>query len=67
MSHKWKRPGNALQRTAGANLDGLWENSSIQPTYATFRDLQTRYLQRRHGLDKRTARMLAGICFGEER
>ncbi|SHL61417.1 hypothetical protein SAMN05443432_1027 [Roseovarius litoreus] len=69
MSQKWKSPGNALQRTTGASVDGHW-GMTIAPmaqTYANCRDLQTRHLQRRFGLDARTARLMAGLCFGEDR
>ncbi len=65
MSQRWKRPGDARQRTTGASKDSQMGTTFLPETYATCRNLQTRYLQRRHGLDERTARMIAGLCFGE--
>lgn len=67
MSIKNKRPGDALQRIPGAEKDSQLESTSLGPLYATPRDIQTRHLQRRCGVDKRTARLLAEFCFGEGR
>ncbi|SDJ15108.1 hypothetical protein [Lutimaribacter saemankumensis] len=64
MSQKWKRPGGARQRTTEAescHMGLTWEE------YTKRRDLQTRRLQQRHGLDAHTARLIASLCFGEGR
>ena len=67
MSRKWKRPGDAVQRMTGAKMNDHRNRTLTGDTYANCGDLQTRYLQRRHGLDERTARMIAAFCFGEGR
>lgn len=67
MNLKRKRPGDALQRISGAEIESPMNKTSCPDTYATCRDLQTRFLRRRCGLDDRTAGLVAGFCFGEER
>ncbi|WP_135507043.1 hypothetical protein [Roseovarius aestuariivivens] len=67
MSSKWKRPGDALARSTGAEKENQLASTSFTQTYATSRELQTRYLRRRCGLDEHTAHLIAMLHFGEGR
>jgi len=67
MSRKWKRPGDALARSTRADKERQMEPTSSAQTYATSREIQTRYLRRRFGLDEQTARLVATLCFREGR
>ena len=67
MSQKWKRPGDARQRTTGAEKEGQMGSTSYTETYGTCRDLQIRHLQRRCGVRGGLACSVAALCFGEER
>lgn len=65
MSHKWKRLGSAVQRTPKAEVGSQSGSTTMDQTYATSRELQTRYLRQRFGLNQRTAVLVAGLYFGE--
>lgn len=59
------RPGHALQRTTGADVEINQQGDFQGQSYATCRDLQTRHLCRRCGLDARRAMLIAALHFGE--
>jgi hypothetical protein len=59
------RPGRALQRTTGADLEFFSQGDFQCQTYATCRDLQSRHISRRCGLDGRRALLIAALHFGE--
>ena len=58
-------PGRALQRTTGAEEEIQMQANSQCQIYATCRDLQTRHVSRRCGLNARRAMLIAALCFGE--
>ena len=67
MKLERKIPGNALQRNTGDEIGSQFGKTTMKTSYADCRDLQTRYLQRRLGINERTARLVAGFCFVEGR
>ena len=67
MTQKWKRPGDAQQRTTEARKDSQMGSASREETYGTCRELQIRHLRRRCGVRGGLARAVAALCFGEER
>ena len=67
MKIKWKGPGDALARSPGTKKERQMEPTSFTQTYATSREIQTRYLRRSCGLDEQTARLVAALHYGEDR
>ena len=58
-------PDRAVQRAAGMGDGHSNEANNRSQTYATYGDLQTRYVSRRFGLSYGRARIVAGLAFGE--
>ena len=59
------RPGRALARTTEADVEiDLHANFQGQ-SYATCRDLQSRHISQRCGVDARRALLIAALHFGE--
>jgi hypothetical protein len=66
MSVRKKRPGGALQRTTGANVEERVQSNSSLALYATLAEKQSRHLRVRCGLSDDHARLVAALCFGED-
>ena len=65
MSRRTKYPGLARTRSTGADTELQKYGNFQYELYATNGDLQSRYLQRRCGLSRRQAHLVASLHFGE--
>ena len=61
-----KRPGPALQRTSGADLEHTGQCTFQGSSYPETVDLQIRHIRSRCGVTGSHARLLAALCFGED-
>ena len=66
MREKAKRPGPALARTSGADLENTGQCTIQGPTYPETVELQIRHIRSRCGVTGSHARLLAALCFGED-
>ena len=64
MTGPTKCPGNALQRTTGAEKEFHMRAKNLNGIYADPGDLQTRHVRNRCGLPQARAHLVAALCFG---
>ena len=66
MTHSYKCPDGALQRTTGAKREIEMDRNSHQEIYVTCTDLQRRHVMQRCGVGTRQAGLIASVVFGED-
>lgn len=67
MTSTNKNPGSALQRATGEDREFKMDLHSQLQSYATCSELQSRHIERRYGIGRRQAAVIAGLFFGEDR